>query len=265
MPVIYNGSLNLIIGSMFSGKTGELIRRCNRYTIGGKKCFMIKYKNDNRYDGEMIATHDGIKVPALICEYLYEADKIIDNYDVICVDEVQFYKDAVIFCDKWANQGKIVEASGLNGTFNRTEFPIISRLIPLSQDIVFLKAVCKETGNDAVYSNINVPVDKGIIEVIGGDDKYNAVDRLTFFNNQEKKVTDMKNKIREYIDIDLNNDKRWGNHKKEMELIEPFINMKTDFINNMIIKPDFKNVLPEYIRFLEAMRIKEKIEFPNIV
>jgi thymidine kinase len=58
---------------------------------------MIKYKNDNRYDSEMVVTHDNIKANAFVCEYLYEADDIIKDYTVICIDEVQFYKDANIF------------------------------------------------------------------------------------------------------------------------------------------------------------------------
>jgi thymidine kinase len=168
---------------MFSGKSTELIRRYNRYTLGNKKCIMIKYKNDCRYDPLMIVTHDNIKIKAIVCEFLYEADQIIKEYDVICIDEVQFYKDAHIFCDKWANQGQIVEACGLNGTFNRTEFPIISQLIPLADNITFLKAICKETGNEAVFSQLNTDstgLNKETNELIGGSDKYSASDRETF-------------------------------------------------------------------------------------
>lgn len=180
----YDGCFNLILGSMWSGKTSELVRRYRRHTIGGRNCLMIKYKNDTRYDDEMVVTHDKITVQALVCEYLYEADHVVEEYDVICIDEIQFYKDAHIFADKWANMGKIVEACGLNGTFNRTEFPIISKLMPLSENITFLKAVCKETGDDAVYSNINMIVDKNVTEVIGGSEKYNAADRKTYFKDK---------------------------------------------------------------------------------
>lgn len=181
-----NGSFNLILGCMFSGKTSELIRRYNRYRIGGKNCLMIKYKNDDRYDSEMVVTHDNIKADAIVCEFLYEADDSIRNYDVICIDEIQFYKDANIFCDKWANEGKIVEACGLNGTFNRTPFPMISLLIPLAEDISFFKAICKETGEDASYSKLSMKLDsknKDQTEIIGGSEKYDAVDRNTFFKN----------------------------------------------------------------------------------
>lgn len=194
----YNGNFNLILGGMYSGKTSELVRRYKRHSIGGRHCLMIKYKNDTRYDDEMVVTHDKIKVHALVCEYLYELDNAVHDYDVICVDEVQFYKDAHIFIDKWANMGKIVEACGLSGTFLRNDFPIISKLIPLAENLTFLKAVCKETGEDAVYSNINVAVDKDVTEVIGGSDKYNATDRKTFFSNKSFYSFDL---IKEYMKI----------------------------------------------------------------
>ncbi len=209
---INNGQFNLIIGSMFSGKSTELIRRYNRYTIGGKKCLMIKYKNDTRYDSEMVVTHDNIKINAIVCEFLSEADKFVKSYDVVCVDEVQFYQDAYIFCDKWANDGKIVEACGLNGTFNRTPFEIISRLIPKSENITFLKAICKETGNDAVYSQLNTDttgMNKDTSELIGGSDKYSASDRETYFkyhpSNSLQEYLDFYAKLNKYENINLMN------------------------------------------------------------
>jgi len=197
----YDGTFNLILGSMWSGKTSELVNRYKRHTIGDRNCLMIKYKNDTRYDNEMVVTHDKIKVQAFVCEFLYEADHLVDDFDVICVDEIQFYKDAHIFVDKWANMGKIVEACGLNGTFNRKEFPMISKLIPLAENVSFLKAVCKETGEDAIFSNINVTVDNNVTEVIGGSELYNAVDRKTYYKNKNFYNFDL---IKEYMLIYAN-------------------------------------------------------------
>ncbi|ARF09580.1 thymidine kinase [Indivirus ILV1] len=186
MSIKFNGQFNLIIAGMFAGKSTELIRRYNRYTIGGKKCIMIKWINDDRYDSKMVVTHDNIKVDAIVCRYLFEADGIIKNYDVVCIDEVQFYKDAHIFCDKWANENKIVEACGLNGTFNRQPFPIISLLIPLAENITFMTAICKETGKQAAYSQLNIDtvnVNKETNELIGGIEMYSASDRQTYFKS----------------------------------------------------------------------------------
>lgn len=202
----YKGTFNLILGSMWSGKTSELVRRYQRYSIVGKKCLMIKYKNDIRYNESMVVTHDKIKVEALACEYLYEADDIIKNFDIVCIDEVQFYKDAHIFIDKWANMGKIVEACGLTGTFNRTPFPIISKLVPLAENLTFLKAVCRETGNDAVFTHIHINPSEYIhvnaseneLELIGGAEKYSAVDRQTYYKNKSFYTFDL---IKEFMEI----------------------------------------------------------------
>ena len=221
----YNGSFNLILGNMWSGKTSELIRRYNRHAIGGRNCLMIKYKGDIRYDSEMVVTHDGIKIQAKVCRYLYEVDKYVKEYDVICIDEVQFYKDAHIFVDKWANMGKIVEACGLNGTFNRTEFPIISKLLAITENITFVKAVCKETGNDAVYSNINMVVDKNTTEIIGGCEKYTAVDRKTYFKNKEFYTFDM---IKEYIKIYADSIEFKLDYEQIDNILSEFIDSHTD-------------------------------------
>jgi len=177
----FEGCLNLIIGPMYSGKTSTLITRYNRHNIARRKCIMIKYKNDTRYDEKMIVTHNGIKVEAIPCEELADVDSIVQKYDVVCVDEVQFYKDAHIFCDKWANNGLIVEACGLNGTFERKPFNVVNLLIPKCNDLLFLTAICRETRQEAVYSKRNT--DDKEEEVIGGADIYSAADRKMFFKD----------------------------------------------------------------------------------
>ncbi len=193
------GKFNLILGCMFSGKTSTLIERYNRYTIGGKKCIMIKYKNDTRYDSEQIVTHDGIKIKALICEYLFEVDNVAQEYDVVCIDEIQFYKDAHIFCDKWANDGIIVEACGLNGSFDRKPFETINKLIPLAENITYKTAICRETGNEAVYSyRITDDMEE---EIIGGDDIYSGVDRKTYFQDKQRSNRISVERFREFVTV----------------------------------------------------------------
>jgi thymidine kinase len=179
--ITFNGQLHLILGNMFSGKTSELLRRYRRYKISGKSCIMIKYKNDTRYDPNSVVTHDSIQITAISCTLLSEVDAYITPYDVICVDEVQFYKDAPIFCDKWANEGKIVEACGLSGSYNRTTFVTISNLIPKAESVVFLDAICVNTGNNGAFTKLIVDNVGGSTELIGGADKYIPVDRLTYF------------------------------------------------------------------------------------
>lgn len=193
------GSFSLILGCMFSGKTSELINRYNRFSIGGKSCIMIKYLHDNRYSVEQTVTHDGIHVVAERCEYLYQMDHKVEQYDAIFIDEVQFYKDGHIFCDKWANEGKTVVACGLNGTSNRKPFDIISKLLPLVDNLTYLKAICRNNGEDATFS-------KRVVEetgdfVIGGADKYTAVDRTHFFNSNPNRYLHYLDEFSQFADV----------------------------------------------------------------
>lgn len=176
---MYTGKLNLIIGCMFSGKTTELINQYYRNTIAGKKCVMVKYSGDNRYDSESVATHSGIHVNAISTDNLGKIENNVSEYDAIFIDEVQFYSDAVIYCDKWANEGKYIFACGLSGTFQRKPFKIISELIPLADNILFLRAVCKHSGKSASFTK-RLTKDKEL-EIIGGSDMYEATSREYFF------------------------------------------------------------------------------------
>ena len=174
--------LQLILGPMFSSKTTELIRQYNRNAIGGKKCIMIKYIGDDRYDKDFVVTHDGIKVNAIKCKYLKDVEQDIIYYDVICIDEVQFYTDADIYCDIWA-MNKQVYACGLSGTFKRTPFPIISNLIAKADKVKFLTAICKDNGNEAPFTKMYSDPENDEIEIIGGSEKYMAVDRKKYFSD----------------------------------------------------------------------------------
>jgi thymidine kinase len=167
--------LNLIIGPMFSGKSTTLLTRYRRYQIAGKKCLLIKYANDTRYSTKEIVTHDNLRYKATSCNKLAEVHDFVKDYDVICIDEIQFYEDASHYCDLWANSNKIVEVCGLNGDYLRNPFEQISLLIPLADDISFVTAVCKATGKDAPFTMRLT--DESEQEVIGGDDIYQSVSR----------------------------------------------------------------------------------------
>lgn len=175
------GKLNLILGPMYSGKTSTLISRYLRYKVAGKKCLLIKYKDDNRYCEDKIVTHNLIQEDAFSCTNLSEYDSLVNDYDIILIDEIQFYKDSSIYCDKWANDGKIVEASGLNGDFKRKPFEQISLLIPLCDSISHLTAVDKENGQDAPFTaRLGSQSSQTLI---GGDDLYKAVCRENYINH----------------------------------------------------------------------------------
>jgi thymidine kinase len=167
---------------MFSGKTSSLLEAYTRHTIGQKKCILVKHSNDTRYSDVNVVVHDGRKcTSSIVCDSLCAVDNIAPKYQVICIDEIQFFDDAPIFCDKWANQGIIVEASGLCGTYARAEFPVISKLIPLAEEVYKKSAVCRETGKEAQFTYRTS--DEVETVVIGGIDKYKPVDRKTFFDS----------------------------------------------------------------------------------
>ena len=96
-----HGFITLIIGPMFSGKTTTLRDLCERYTIAGKKCLLIKYLSDNRYSKDKIITHSGLECNQITIntKLLENIDQTVHNYDIIGIDEIQFYEDAPKYCE----------------------------------------------------------------------------------------------------------------------------------------------------------------------
>ena len=130
------------MGPMFAGKSTELLRRVNRLKISGKKCLNIKYSNDTRYSCDCISTHDQHTALAVACEKLAEIKEIWKEFDVIGIDEGQFFSDIVEFSEKAANDGKIVIMSALSGTFEKKGWANILQLIPLCEKVKKLSAIC---------------------------------------------------------------------------------------------------------------------------
>eukprot|EP00735_Rhodelphis_limneticus_P013298 TRINITY_DN6910_c0_g1::TRINITY_DN6910_c0_g1_i1::g.13363::m.13363 TRINITY_DN6910_c0_g1::TRINITY_DN6910_c0_g1_i1::g.13363 ORF type:complete len:268 (+),score=34.48,sp/P04184/KITH_MOUSE/61.02/2e-64,TK/PF00265.13/1.4e-63,AAA_14/PF13173.1/0.0011,DBD_Tnp_Mut/PF03108.10/0.85,DBD_Tnp_Mut/PF03108.10/3.9e+02,DBD_Tnp_Mut/PF03108.10/5.1e+03,AAA_10/PF12846.2/0.26 TRINITY_DN6910_c0_g1_i1:71-805(+) len=173
----FNGSIQLILGPMFSGKSTELVRIIRRYGIAGRKCLVIKYKNDTRYSDECLSTHDRQMIPAIALERLLP-DALsfhVDDIDCIGIDEGQFFPDIVQFCEEMANRGKTVVVSALDGDFQRKPFGSILELVPKCEGVFKLTSVCTHCGADAAFSKRIVPGTQ--VEDIGGSDKYVAVCR----------------------------------------------------------------------------------------
>lgn len=173
------GRIELIIGPMFSSKSTSLIARIRRHEIAGRKCIVFKYIHDVRYDEEQLATHDKVKHPAIPADDLKKVAHMVKGYDCVGIDEGQFFKNLVKYCDKWANSGKIVIVSGLDSTFQRKPFGDILQLIPIAEKIEKLTAVCQKCGEDASFSKRTIKSDE--VELIGGSDKYIAVCRTCYY------------------------------------------------------------------------------------
>lgn len=102
------------MGCMFAGKTTELLRLCNKHAISGKTIFRVKFSADKRYGGDFkMSTHAGVMMSATPVSKLADLGNVWEAYDVIGVDEGQFFADLVEFAEMAANKGKIVIISSL--------------------------------------------------------------------------------------------------------------------------------------------------------
>uniref|UniRef100_A0A183BXS0 Thymidine kinase n=1 Tax=Globodera pallida TaxID=36090 RepID=A0A183BXS0_GLOPA len=113
------GSIHLIIGPMFSGKTTELFRLAQRYILAGRKVAVVKYALDTRYDETHACTHDLRKMEAMRATEMAEAFDELRKFDVIGIDEGQFFKDIVKYAQELANIGKTVIIAALNGDYRQ--------------------------------------------------------------------------------------------------------------------------------------------------
>lgn len=199
LPRITNdmhGELQIILGPMFSGKTTELFRRVKRYTIAEKRCLVIKYIRDTRYSVEEAATHDKQTYAAVSASKLWDQIHVLPDYDVIGIDEGQFFPDLVEFCEHAANEGKIVIVAALDGTFQRKPFGSVLQLIPLAENITKLTAVCMVCFQDAHFTKrLGCETE---VEVIGGADKYIAVCRKCFHSADNQPILPRTSKKRVY-------------------------------------------------------------------
>ncbi|KAJ6235924.1 thymidine kinase [Anaeramoeba flamelloides] len=179
----YDGQIQLILGPMFGGKSSELIRRARKYSIANKKSTVIKFARDTRYSVDKCSTHDKVMMDAVPCTgKLFEVEDKVKDYDVIGIDEGQFFEDVVEFSEHMANKGKVVLIAALDGTFERKPFGRVLELVAKAEQVIKLNAVCMLTYKDAAFSK-RISQEKEV-QVIGGSDKYVAVSREGFFQAQ---------------------------------------------------------------------------------
>lgn len=174
-------SIQLIVGPMFSGKTTELMRRVKRHEAAQRRCVIIKHCADTRYSKNCVATHDRQTLAAWSCAKLNDVAHEVLRYDVVGVDEGQFFPDLISFCEFLANQNKIVIVAALDGTFQRKPFGQVLELIPMAEKVEKLNSICMHCCADAAFTK-RITSDTPTVEIdIGGADKYAAVCRKCFF------------------------------------------------------------------------------------
>ncbi len=166
------GVIEVIIGPMFSGKTTELNRRLRRYEIAKKKVFRIRYKNDN-----VETTHDKIEKTGVKTTKLMDLKNKVLNYDVIGIDEAQFFSDLIEFAEYCTLNGIRVIIAGCDADFERKPFGKILELIPKAEYVQKLQAVCVYCGVNAGFS---LRITNATEQELMGAEHYKAVCRTCY-------------------------------------------------------------------------------------
>ena len=183
----YEGSIHVILGCMFSGKTTELLRNVKRYQSIGKKTMVLNYSLDERYGKNSVISHDSLGVPAYMISNFNEliTDNTLNNEyknsEYIFINEGQFFSGLKDFCEKAANiDNKIIYVCGLDGDYKQEKFGELIDLIPISESVVKLTALCKRCGANASFTKRIVQSDETVL--IGTGDMYQAVCRKHYFS-----------------------------------------------------------------------------------
>lgn len=171
-----HGDITIIVGPMFAGKTSEMIRIVERHGFAGRKAVIIKCSRDNRYSDINVVTHKGTQssTPVICADRVGDADQY-SEYEVVGIDEGQFFQDIMEGAVALAEAGKHVVISYLDSTYEGLPFGPVGELCAAAEHIVKLSAICA-CGAEAHFTKRIDQSVKGV-EVIGGSDMYAAVCR----------------------------------------------------------------------------------------
>ena len=181
------GKIEVICGSMFSGKTEELIIRIVEAKLNRLRIIVFKPTKDSRNPNDKIVSHSKAKIKAKSIDNSKEIlSKKYSNFDVIGIDEAQFFDmDLVDVCNSIANQGKRVIVSGLDMDYSGKPFGPMPYLMACADEITKLHAICNETGGMANYSYRKKGNNQQFL--IGENDDYEALSRSAFINKMKKR------------------------------------------------------------------------------
>jgi len=148
-----NGYIEVVCGSMFSGKTEELIRRINRVKIAGQSYKVFKPIVDNRYSDTKIVSHSKSETDSVVLNNASEILAIAEEFEVIGIDEVQFFDDEIIdVCTQLANSGKRVIVAGLDMDYTGKPFGPMAGLLSVAEFVTKVKAICMDCSSLAHFS-----------------------------------------------------------------------------------------------------------------
>lgn len=174
-----SGWMEVICGSMFSGKTEELIRRLRRAEMAGQNVEIFKPKLDTRYAEEEVVSHNQNKIRSTPVDSPNEILLLGSTCDVVGIDEAQFFDNSIVdVANTLANNGIRVVIAGLDMDFKGRPFGAMPNLMATAEYVTKVHAICKRTGNLANYS-MRISAGNDLVQ-LGETESYEAVSRKVF-------------------------------------------------------------------------------------
>ena len=185
------GWIEVICGSMFSGKTEELIRRLKRAKYANLKVEIFKPNVDIRYEDDMVVSHDENEIMCTPVPAAANIPILADGCDVIGIDEAQFFDDEIVnVCNFLANKGVRVIVAGLDMDFKGNPFGPMPNLMATAEFVTKVHAICTRTGGLAHYSYRKAENDNLVL--LGETNEYEPLSREAYFKKHQSKINDIK-------------------------------------------------------------------------
>ena len=184
------GWIEVICGSMFSGKTEELIRRLNRAKFAKQKVEIFKPQLDTRYSEEEVVSHDANSITSTPVPSSSNILVLANDVEVVGIDEAQFFDDNLPeVCNQLANSGVRVIVAGLDMDFKGRPFGPMPHLLAIAEYVTKVHAICMKTGKLANYSHRVTQGDK--LVQLGEKESYEPLSRDAYIEalNLEKNLT----------------------------------------------------------------------------
>ena len=173
------GWIEVVCGSMFSGKTEELIRRMRRAEFAKMKVEIFKPRIDNRYHEEDVVSHNQTSIRSTVVDHSSQLLLLTGDVEVVGIDEAQFFDDGLPeVCNQLANQGIRVIIAGLDMDFMGRPFGPMPHLLAIAEFVTKVHAICVQTGNLANYSYRHVPGDS--VVQLGEKESYVPLSRMAY-------------------------------------------------------------------------------------
>ena len=180
------GWIEVICGSMFSGKTEELIRRIRRAKYANLDVIIFKPTVDKRDKKDTVVSHDDTTIDCKTVKRASEIHKIVKDSKVVGIDEAQFFDDEIVeVCNSLANHGVRVIVAGLDMDYKGVPFKNMANLMATAEYVTKVHAICPKTGGLAQYSYRKTKSKKRIL--LGKGDEYMPLSRAAYFKKKNKK------------------------------------------------------------------------------